>query len=143
VTTNVWADRALLALSGFGGTISQFAIARLGRPGAIGSAAACNALLLRDAVLLVSGTTEELKRGPAGLLILETGVAVASVLSIRLLFNDRAMGLAQGEGASTPEVVRRVAVTALFALHTGRYSIYLRPGHGHRSRDVDQAVPGT
>jgi hypothetical protein len=131
----------LLALSGLGGTISQFAITRLGRPGAIGSAAACNALLLRDAALLASGTIEELKRGPAGLLIVETGVAaVASVLSIRLLFNNRALGLAQGDGSSTPEVVRRVAVTALFALHTGRYSIYLRPGHGHRAVELPETA---
>jgi hypothetical protein len=143
VTTNVWTDRALLALSGFGGTISQFAITRLGRPGAVASAAACNALLVRDVALLTSGRTRELKRGPAGLLVAETAVAaLASILSVRLLFNDRALGLAQDEGSSTPEVVRRVAVTALFALHTGRYSIYLRPGRGRRAPDVDQTVAG-
>jgi hypothetical protein len=141
VTTNEWTNRALLALSGFGGAMSDFAISRLGRPGAIANAAACNALLVRDAALLAPGTTGELKRGPAGLLIVETAVAaLASVLSIRLLFKDRALELAQGEGSSTPEVVRRAAVTALFAVHTGGYAIYLRPGHGLRAPNLPETA---
>jgi hypothetical protein len=136
MTTNVWANRALLGLSGLGATITEFAVGRFGRPGAMASAAACNAVLVRDTALIASGTLRDLKRGPAGLLVLETGVAaLASVLSIRLLFNDRALEVARGDGSSTPEVVRRVAITTLFAIHSGRYSIFLRPGHGLRSQD--------
>jgi hypothetical protein len=142
MTTKVWTNRAVLGLSGLAATISEFAISRLGRPGAMASAAACNAVLLRDAALLGSGATHELKRGPAGLLVLETAVAaVAAVLSIRLLFDDRALQVAQGDGSSTPEVVRRVAITTLFAIHTGRYSISLRPGHGRRAPDSSGATP--
>jgi hypothetical protein len=104
-----------------------------GRAGAVATAAACNGLLVRDVVLLVSGATRRLKRGPARLLMLETGLAaVASALSIRVVFNRRALALAMEQAASTPEVVRRIAIAALFEVHTGRYSIYLRPGHGWR-----------
>jgi hypothetical protein len=140
VTTNVWMNRAVLGVSGLAATLSEFAITRLGRGGAIASATTCNAVFVRDAVLLASGATRELKRGPAGLLVLETAVAaIASALSIRLLFNDRALAVARGDGSSTPEVVRRVAITTLFAIHTGRYSIYLRPGHGLRATDEGDA----
>jgi hypothetical protein len=126
-------SRAIEVVTGLGPSIAQFAIENLGATGAVAAAAGCNAVMVSDAALLASGATRELKRGPAGLLVIETVLAViASALSIRLLVNRRALEVAMGEGRSTPEVVRRVVIAALFAIRTGRYSIYHRPDRGRR-----------
>jgi hypothetical protein len=143
VTMNPRISRVLLTLSALGSAISQQAIKRFGRPGAIGTAAVVNAVLVRDATLLATGATRQLKRGPACLLVVETALAgLASVFSIRLVCSQRALDMARGQGSSTPEVVRKAALTALFAVHTGRYSIALRPDHGQRTAAETSAAAG-
>jgi hypothetical protein len=142
---NTSTSRALLAAGGFGPPLTQLAIKHFGRSGAIAGAAACGALLVRDFSLLVSGTTRQLKRGPAGLLVGETVIgAVALGLTIRLVVDEGAMKVAMGDGRSTPEIVRRIALATVYAIHTARYTIYLRPDRGRRAATTEStpAVAG-
>jgi hypothetical protein len=89
---------------------------------------------VRDVFLLASGTTHELKRGPAGLLDFEVVIgAVALGLTIRLVLDQKALEVAMGDGRSTPDIVRRLATATVYGIHTARYTIYLRPDQGRRA----------
>jgi glycerate kinase len=127
--------RIILVASGLGYPLTQVAIARLRRPGAIVVQTLTIALLVRDAALVATGTTGSLERGPAALLVAET--AAASVAAIA----NTSLGTAAGRAAATTrgwhvgkrELVRRAAVGALFGIHTIRFRIYLAPGSGLRA----------
>jgi hypothetical protein len=95
--------------------------------------AVCAGLVIRDAAMIAAGAPRRLRRAPALLLWLELGAgSVATVSGLPGL-----RGAASADGAtSTPpawETVRRVAVAALFGLHTIRFQIYLRPDQGRRA----------
>jgi hypothetical protein len=131
---NDYVTKGLLAAGTIGAPVTQFAIKHMGRTGAIVGAAGCGALLVRDAFLFASGTTHELKRGPAGLLDFEVVIgAVALGLTIRLILDDKALKVAMGGGRSTPDIVRRLTTAAMYGIHTARYTIYLRPDQGRRA----------
>lgn len=104
--------------------LTQMAVRRWGKRGAALSEAVCAGLFLRDAAMVASGTTGRIRKGPATLLWMELGVAaVASIAGVWRLF---------GYERSAVETTRRVAVGALFGLHTMRFWIYLQPGGGRR-----------
>lgn len=124
----------VLAASGLGFPVTQVAIARLGRPGAIAVQAVTVGLLVRDAVLVATGTVGRLERGPAALLLAETAVAsVATVANASLgTVAGRAVATTSGWHVGKRELIRRAAVGALFGIHTMRFRIYLAPGSGLR-----------
>ncbi|HLX34666.1 MAG TPA: hypothetical protein VKR30_05415 [Candidatus Limnocylindrales bacterium] len=124
----------VLALSGAGFPLTQLAIRRLGRSGAIVVEGVAVLLLTRDAAMIAGGTPSRLGRGPAILLWLETAVAAAATLfGLRLVFDATARRHAAESRPTRFEAVRRAAVGGLFGLHTLRFRIYLSPDHGRRS----------
>jgi hypothetical protein len=121
---------SVLILSAAGYPLTQLAIRRLGRRGAVVTEMACAGLALRDAAMIAAGVPARLRRGPAILLWLELGAAVAAAgLGLQLAVDADA----SARPASQPgpaEIGRRVAVGVLFGLHTVRFWIYLRPDQG-------------
>ena len=138
--------RILLALSGIGFPLTQLAIRRFGRGGALLVEGVCGGLLVRDAALIARGTPGRLRTGAAALLWLEAMSAlVATILGALPVVSSAAVGHAKGPWVMGSEALRRIAVGALFGLHTYRFQIYLEPGHGRRaqapgSRRVDAAA---
>jgi len=115
----------LLALSGLGFPLSQFAIARLGRQGALLVAGITTALLARDAYVAASGTPARLAPVPKALLYAELAVAAcASALGLRAL-RDQGISEATSRTPGAGEMLRRAALGTLFGLHTWRFAIYL------------------
>ena len=123
----------VLAVSGMGFPLTQLAIRRLDRRGAMLTEAVCGGLLIRDVALIAGGTPARLRRGPAVLLWLEAVAGVAAVVAgLRPLRDARALAEATAERPTRLEGVRRAAVGTLFGLHTWRFRIYLQPDRGLR-----------
>jgi hypothetical protein len=57
---------------------------------------------------------------------------VASLAGLHPLLSARSADRPAAAGACAAESVRRVAVAMLFAVHTIRFGIYLRPDRGRR-----------
>jgi hypothetical protein len=125
---------AILVLSGAGFPLTQVAIARFGRRGALLVQAVVVGLLMRDIVLIASGAPSRLRPGPAVLLWAEAAAAAAAATAGALLLRDPEVASARQAGWAVPrgELFRRVAVGTLFGLHTVRFRIYLSPGSGLR-----------
>ena len=136
--------RVVLGLSAAGFPLTQLAIRRLGRRGAIITEGACVGLAVRDAAMIAAGTPSHLRRGPAFLLWLELVAAVvAAGLGVSLATDDRAASQAAGRRPVPLERARRAAVGTLFALHTVRFWIYLQPDHGLKPANLrSEGVPG-
>lgn len=126
----------VLLLSGIGFPLTQLAVRRFGRRGALLVEAVSVGLLARDTAMIAMGTPRHLHRGPAMLLWLEAGAAaLAAVTGLRLLVDGQARERAIAARPSRFEVVRRGAVGTLFGLHTMRFRIYLQPDRGLRPVD--------
>jgi hypothetical protein len=127
----------VLGLSAAGYPLTQFAIQRLGRRGAVVTEFACCGLAIRDAGMVVAGVPSLLRRWPASLLWMELAAAVtAGGLGLRSAMDDESCKRANAEPGPA-EMARRVAVGALFGLHTLRFWIYLRPDHGRKRSLID------
>ncbi len=125
--------RIVLVVSGLGFPLTQLAIDRFGRRGALVVEAVSVGLLARDVALVGSGTATLLRRGPAVLLWFETCVAgLAAVVGLPLLVSGEARRQAIASRPTPFELIRRGAIGALFGLHTWRFHIYLQPGRGRR-----------
>lgn len=125
--------QAVLGLSGMGFPLTQLAMKRFNRPGALLVEGVCAGLLIRDAALIASGTPRRLRRFPGALLWLEAVAGVVSVIvGILPVIDDKARQRAIAQRPVGVEVVRRIAVGALFGLHTWRFRIYLQPDSGGR-----------
>jgi deazaflavin-dependent oxidoreductase (nitroreductase family) len=125
--------RLVLGLSAMGFPLTQLAIRRLGARGALIAEVVSGGLLIRDTVLVATGTPGRLRRGPALLLWLETAVAgLAVVVGLRPVVDAEARRQALERRPDRAEVIRRAAVGMLFGLHTTRFRIYLRPDRGRR-----------
>ncbi len=125
--------RAVLVVSGMGFPLSQLAIRRFGRRGAILVEAVSVGLMARDAALLAMGASHRLRRGPARLLWLETAAAAAAALTgLGLMLDEEARQAAVAARPAPLEALRRAALGTLFGLHTLRFRIYLSPDHGLR-----------
>ena len=126
--------RLVLAVSGMGFPLTQLAIRRLGRRGAVIVEATCGGLLVRDAAMIAGGAPRRLRRGPAVLLWLEGAAAAAAVvMGLGPLVDARARERALESRPDRLEAVRRLAIGTLFGLHTLRFRIFLQPDHGLRS----------
>ncbi len=126
----------MLSLSGMGFPLTQLAIARLGRRGAFIVEGVAVGLLARDATMIASGVPRRLQPLPGLLLRLElVAAAAAALLGLRPAFGRTEVATAGWRTTDRLEVARRVAVGALFGLHSWRYRIYLTPGHGRRATD--------
>lgn len=133
--------RAVLALSGLGFPLTQLAIPRFGRPGAVAVAVEilCGGLLVRDAAMIAVGVPGRLRRGPAVLLLLEAAVAGAAVVTgLRPVTDADALLRAAGKGRPDRlEAARRFAIGALFGIHTVRFRIYLQPDSGCKNGEPE------
>jgi len=69
---------------------------------------------------------------------------VAVLTGLPLLLSLRSAGQAAPATAGAMDVVRRAAVATMFAVHTIRFGIYLRPDQGRRAMqsDVGPALAG-
>jgi hypothetical protein len=114
----------LLVVSGLGFPLSQVAIAVLGRRGAALVETVVAAFLVRDARLLSDGTARRPPM-PGALLCLELAAAcLAGILGLRSL-TSHGLRDATARRPGAVELVRRVALGALFGLHTWRLAISL------------------
>lgn len=123
----------VLGLSACGYPLTQLVIRRWGVRGAAVAECACAGLAIRDASMVASGVPGRLRRVPAGLLRLELVVGVvASLAGLYPLLSARSADRPAAARACAVESVRRAAVSMLFAVHTIRFGIYLRPDQGRR-----------
>ena len=124
---------AVLGRSACGYPLTRFVVRRWDRPGAVVVESVCAGLAVRDASMIAAGTPKRLRTLPAALLLLELAAgAVASVAGGSLLLRS-----SSGQQATPPTRgdagnVERAAVATMFALHTVRFGIYLRPDQGRR-----------
>ena len=106
---------------------------RFGRGGAAVVEAVSAGLWIRDVSMIASGAPGRLRRGPAVLLWLEAIVAAYAVATgLPPVANGAARRQASAPRPGSSEIARRAAVGSLFALHTTRFWIYLRPDQGRR-----------
>jgi hypothetical protein len=124
----------VLGLSACGYPLTQFAVRRWGVRGAAVAECVCAGLAVRDAWMIASGVPERLRAVPAALLRLELAAgAAASLTGLGPLAGARSVGRAAPAQARAADRTRRAAVATLFALHTVRFAIYLRPDQGRRA----------
>ena len=123
----------VVALSACGYPLTQLVIRRWGVRGAAVAECACAGLAIRDASMVASGVPGRLRRFPAALLRLELAAGVvASLAGLHPLVSARSADRPPAARAYVVESVRRAAVAMLFAVHTIRFGIYLRPDRGRR-----------
>jgi len=135
------ASLPVLVLSGLGFPLSQVAISRQGRRGAVLVEGISTALLARDAYLVSSGTLGRLRPVPAVLLSLEFGAALcASVLGLRTL-TSQGIDEATRRRPGKVEFLRRAALGTLFGLHSSRFAIYLGADRGLAARRPTSGAP--
>jgi hypothetical protein len=88
--------------------------------------------------MVAGGVLGRLRPVPAALLRLELAAGVVAALAgLPLLRNPRSAGQAAPGGAGRVGIVWRAAVATLFAVHTIRFGIYLRPDQGRRRAQPD------
>jgi hypothetical protein len=92
----------------------------------------CAGLAIRDASMVAGGVPGRLRRLPAALLRLELVGVVASLAGLHPLLSPGLADRPAAARACAAETVRRAAVATLFAVHTIRFGIYLRPDQGRR-----------
>jgi hypothetical protein len=134
------AGGVVLGLSACGYPLTQLVVRRWGVLGAAVAEAVCAGLAVRDAAMVAAGVPGRLRPVPAALLRLELAAATVASLAGLGAFVD-ARSPVQGS-ATRADAVRRVATATLFAVHTVRFSIYLRPDQGRRARPPSAAVAG-
>ena len=123
----------VLALSACGYPLMQLAARRWGVRGAAMAECACAGLAIRDASMVAGGVPGRLRTVPAALLFLELGAGVvASLAGLPPLLSGQPAGRAASARTCAAGNVRRAAVAVLFAIHTIRFGIYLRPDQGRR-----------
>ncbi len=123
----------VLGLSACGYPLTQFVVRRWGVRGAAVAESVCAGLAIRDASMVAGGVPGRLRRVPAALLRLELAAGVvASLAGLGPLLSARSAGRAASAGTAAADTVRRAAVATLFAVHTIRFGIYLRPDQGRR-----------
>jgi hypothetical protein len=128
----------VLGLSACGYPLIQLVVRRWGVRGALVAEAVCAGLAVRDATMVAAGVPGRLQPGPAALLRLELAAATAASLAgLGALVGARSPGQGAPARARDADVVRRAAT--LFAVHTVRFAIYLRPDQGRRARPPSAA----
>ena len=134
----------VLGLSACGYPLTQIVIRRWGIRGAAVAESVCIGLTVRDASLAASGVPGRLRPVPAALLRLELAAGLAASLAgLRPLLNARAADGAAPASTCAADTTRQAAVATLFALHTVRFAIYLRPGQGRRTVAAAGNQPGS
>ena len=124
----------VLGLSACGYPLTQFVVRRWGVRGAAVAESVCVGLAIRDASMVASGVPGRLRRVPAVLLRLELAAGVvASLAGLLPLLSARSADQATSAGTCAADTVGRAAVATLFAVHTIRFGIYLRPDQGRRT----------
>ena len=125
----------VLGLSACGYPLTQLVVRRWGVRGAVVAEVVCAGLAVRDATMVAAGVPGRLRPVPAALLRLELAAATAASLAgLGALVGVRSPAGGSAARVGAAEVVRRVATATLFAVHTVRFGIYLRPGQGRRAR---------
>jgi len=123
----------VLGLSACGYPLTQLVIRRWGARGAAAAECVCAGLAIRDASMVAGGVPGRLRRFPAALLRLELAAGVvASLAGLHPLLSARSADRPAAARACAADTVRRAAVAMLFAVHTIRFGIYLRPDQGRR-----------
>lgn len=131
------AGAVVLGLSACGYPLTQLVIRRWGRRGAAIAECACAGLAIRDASMVAAGVPGRLRRVPALLLLLELGAGLTAALAgLAPLLSAQPGGKAASGSTRASDRARRAAVAALFAIHTIRFAIYLRPDQGRRSEQT-------
>lgn len=125
---------AIAVVSGSGFPLTQFAIARLGRPGAaIVTVVTAGILAVDIASIATHGAAGE-RRGARTLLYAETALAAVATAANLALVTESGLARARTKGwqVGWVELVRRISLGALFGIRATRFRSYLavqgRPG---------------
>ena len=131
----------VVGLSACGYPLTQLAIRRWGARGAAMAECVCAGLVIRDASLVAGGVPGRLRSVPAALLFAELGAAVvASLAGLPPLLSAQSADRAASASTCASDGARRAAVAALFAIHTVRFCIYLRPDRGRRHPATERGI---
>lgn len=123
----------VLGLSAAGYPLTQIVIRRWGTPAAFVVEGVSLGLAVRDASMIAGGAPNRLRPFPGALLRLELAAAVAaSIGGLYPLLCRPKHGRRSSARSRGIEMARRVALVALFGLHTIRFGIYLQPDQGRR-----------
>jgi hypothetical protein len=91
-------------------------------------------LAVRDAAMVAAGVPGRLRPVPAALLRLELATAmVATLAGLGVPRDAQSPGQGSASLAGVSGAVRQAATATLFAVHTVRFGIYLRPDQGRRA----------
>jgi hypothetical protein len=117
----------IAVVSGSGFPITQFALARFGRPGALVVGAMTTVILARDVSLIVTSRDTGDTTGPAVILYAETAVAVLATVANLSLATERGLEASRARGwrVGWVELVRRASLGLLFGMHAMRFRSYL------------------
>ncbi len=123
----------VLGLGACGYPFTQLVVRRWGVRGAAVAECVCAGLAIRDASMVAGGVPGRLRRVPAALLFAELGAGVvASLAGLPPLLSAQPADRPASARSRAADSARRAAVAALFAIHTVRFGIYLRPDRGRR-----------
>ena len=123
----------VLGFSACGYPLTQLAVRRWGVRGAALAECACAGLAIRDASMVAGGVPGRLRRAPAALLFLELGAGVvASLAGLPTLLSLQPADQTASARTSAADSIWGPADAVLFAIHTVRFAIYLRPDQGRR-----------
>jgi hypothetical protein len=114
--------------SGSGFPLTQFAIARFGRPGAVVVGALTAGILAVDIVTIATRDARSEGKGQTALLYAETAVAAVATAASLALVTEQGVAAASTRGwrVGRVELLRRIALGALFGMRSARFRQYLK-----------------
>jgi hypothetical protein len=113
--------------SGLGFPLTQFAIARFGRPGAAVVGAVTAGILAMDIATIATRDSDTESRGQTALLYAETSVAALATAASLALVTEQGLAAASTRGwrVGRLELLRRIALGTLFGMRSARFRQYL------------------
>jgi hypothetical protein len=117
----------IAVVSGSGFPITQYAIARLGRPGAAVAGAVTVGILAVDIATIATSDTAAEGKGASALLYAETALAALATVASLALVTGQGLAAAKDRGwqVGWVELVRRISLGAMFGIRSARYRSYL------------------
>lgn len=118
----------IAVVSGSGFPLSQLAIARFGRPGALVVGAVSAGILVADVARIAGDRPAQRDVSQDRLLLAETAVAAVATIANLALVREGGVAAAQQRGwdVGPAELVRRITLGAMFGLHATQFRTFLK-----------------
>jgi hypothetical protein len=119
---------AIAIASGSGFPLTQLAIARFGRPGGAVVGVVTAGILAMDIATLVTRDADAEDMGQTALLYAETAVAALATAASLTLLTEQGLAAASTRGwrVGRTEILRRMALGAMFGMRSARFRQYLK-----------------